>query len=601
MPGAALFLGLGRRLMPLAATALVIVVSHLAVTATFSWFRIPGVAGSIWWPAAGIVLAIVIRCPRSWWPLLLAGFGFVTAMANRPDSTWQLTVAYVIANVFEVGVAGLLLVDRRTGDVRLHTPREGIRFFLVLAATVAAGAFIVTVACWLFPQPRAWYSIASGYARTHGLGLIAMAPLLLPRDFSWRRTRRPWESFFLFVVMIAVDVWVFWSVDAPSFVVLLPLVWAGVRFDVFQATAAALVTSALAAYGAARGAGPFAPYATPELRQIITQLLIGTVTAMTLILVLAARRRALLTARVADSEKTIRLMLRDSLVGTYVLRIDPDRLGEISDVNGAFCELVGYSPSELIGNDCRMLFPPMTSAQEDQAAAWLDDFATGPADTMRRETGFITQSGEQLWTEIVITRVRPVSGDPFVFIHVHDLTEREHAKAALEHLAWRDGLTGLPNRTLLFDRLDQQLRHGDRDGESVGLIYLDLDGFKPVNDEHGHDAGDEVLIETSRRLLASVRAEDTVARLGGDEFAILCARPAAISDVDSMAARIRAAMREPIELAKGSTVFVGVSVGTAMAGGEAGPARSAEELIRAADQAMYDEKRSHASASGARR
>lgn len=580
-----------RWLLPVAVAALVVIVAYPAAKATFAWFTIPGAVGTIWWPAAGLVLAILIRTPRRWWPLPLVAFGIVTFLANRPGAPWPLAVAYVVSNVFEVAAAGALLVDRRSGTIRLRTPREGARFVVVLAGVVAAGALIIAATCWMFPQPREWYSLTGGYLRTHSLGLIAMAPLLLPRDFSWRPSKRIVESVAVFAAMLVINVVVFWDVDMPSFVVLLPLVWAAVRFDVFQATAAALVTSAMAAFGAHRGTGPFALFASAEVRQLMTQGLIAAATVMTLMLVLAARRRAYLGARVHDSEETIRLMLRDAMVGTYVLSLEPDRLGEIQDVNGAFADLVGYRPDELIGRNSRLLFPPTTAGQEAQAVAWLDEFAHGAADTLRREVAFTTKSGERLWVEIVTTRVRPMSAPPFLFIHVHDLTERERARVALEELAWRDSLTGLPNRALLFDRLGQQLRHCARNGQSAGLIYLDLDRFKPVNDEYGHDAGDAVLVETARRLESAVRVEDTVARIGGDEFAILCARPVTIADVDVVAERARAAMREPIMLPNGVPVSVGISIGTAMTGASGAAADDVHSLLRAADQAMYVDKR----------
>jgi len=157
------------------------------------------------------------------------------------------------------------------------------------------------------------------------------------------------------------------------------------------------------------------------------------------------------------------------------------------------------------------------------------------------------------------------------------------AEATLASLALHDTLTGLPNRRLLMDRLEQGLRRNSR-GEPLALLFIDLDGFKAINDSLGHEIGDALLVHASTQIVASTRANDTVARLGGDEFVVLCGdtEPAA---ADEVAARIVSALRTPIELA-GRTVGVTASVGIAIAT----PGVAPVELIRGADVAMYRAK-----------
>jgi len=169
---------------------------------------------------------------------------------------------------------------------------------------------------------------------------------------------------------------------------------------------------------------------------------------------------------------------------------------------------------------------------------------------------------------------------------IRDISARKGLEGALQHQALHDALTGLPNRTLLYDRLDQALRSARRGAEPLALLLLDLDHFKEINDTHGHQAGDRLLQEVVTRLSCTVRASDTVARLGGDEFAILLpetSRDGAIG----VAGAIRAGL-SPVIMVEGQGLHVAVSIGIALAAGRNTDARL---LLRRADVAMYDAKR----------
>ncbi|HLI55845.1 MAG TPA: diguanylate cyclase, partial [Actinomycetota bacterium] len=171
--------------------------------------------------------------------------------------------------------------------------------------------------------------------------------------------------------------------------------------------------------------------------------------------------------------------------------------------------------------------------------------------------------------------------------------ERKALEAQLAQQALHDALTSLPNRTLLLERLNPALARGARTGDKLALLYLDLDGFKPINDEFGHDAGDAVLVEVSRRLRAVVRPQDTVARIGGDEFAVMCEGFRSDTEIRSLVSRMEDAIAQPIQIggAGGEERRVTASIGIAFA---SGAEMSAEDLIRSADQAMYRVKRGDA-------
>jgi diguanylate cyclase (GGDEF)-like protein len=159
--------------------------------------------------------------------------------------------------------------------------------------------------------------------------------------------------------------------------------------------------------------------------------------------------------------------------------------------------------------------------------------------------------------------------------------------ATVQHQATHDALTGLPNRVLFLDRLETQLPSA-RPGATLGVLFCDLDGFKQVNDTLGHAAGDELLRQVAARLRATVRPGDTVGRLSGDEFAIILPGLVDKADAHGLAERVQACFAEPFRL-EGTDVAVGTSVGVAVHGGEAG-ARTAEQLLREADAAMYRHK-----------
>jgi diguanylate cyclase (GGDEF)-like protein len=161
------------------------------------------------------------------------------------------------------------------------------------------------------------------------------------------------------------------------------------------------------------------------------------------------------------------------------------------------------------------------------------------------------------------------------------------SQAELERMAHHDTLTGLPNRSLLADRMQQALARALRSGTQIAVLYLDLDGFKPINDRFGHVVGDQALQEVARRLIAVLRQSDTLARVGGDEFVLLATdlEGSGENSVRILASRCIAVLAEPLLLGQ-IRCTLGVSIGIALCGGRCGP----ERLLVAADQAMYQAK-----------
>jgi diguanylate cyclase (GGDEF)-like protein len=186
------------------------------------------------------------------------------------------------------------------------------------------------------------------------------------------------------------------------------------------------------------------------------------------------------------------------------------------------------------------------------------------------------------------TKITPMGGPTGGAVVSHfNISRRKMSEEELAHRASHDPLTGLANRLLFNDRLTDALRArpGRPDRADVGLLYIDLDDFKPINDTYGHDAGDEVLLCVTHRLRSVVRPQDTVARLGGDEFAV-CAPRITATGLIKMVDRIGAAIGQPNRI-HGQKVCVGASVGRYLAG----PRDTSAEALRSADQAMYAVKK----------
>ncbi|MDD4910879.1 MAG: diguanylate cyclase [Sideroxydans sp.] len=163
------------------------------------------------------------------------------------------------------------------------------------------------------------------------------------------------------------------------------------------------------------------------------------------------------------------------------------------------------------------------------------------------------------------------------------LTRLKQTNEQVTHLAHHDGLTGLPNRILFYDRLNQAIARAKRNKESVAVLFLDLDGFKKINDTLGHNIGDALLIETAKRIKKCIRESDTVARMGGDEFTAILCDVGTGNGKEIVAQKILDAIRAPYQLHE-QTCSVGVSIGIALYPDSSG---NAEELVKVADTAMY--------------
>jgi diguanylate cyclase (GGDEF)-like protein/PAS domain S-box-containing protein len=274
------------------------------------------------------------------------------------------------------------------------------------------------------------------------------------------------------------------------------------------------------------------------------------------------------------------------IAGAIIVVLDAD--AHITLLNRAGAELLGYADGELVGRDWYETVVP-EDAREADRAAYLAQLDTDRDDAVH-ESRVITHDGEERVIAWRDTAIRDADGTVTAMMSSGvDLTERRAAEEQIAYLAYHDPLTGLPNRALLQEHLELSLARARRQGQAVGLLYLDLDGFKLVNDSLGHPAGDELLCHVTMRLSERRRGMDLLARQGGDEFLLLLAdldRDGSEQGARGVAEDLLHALAEPFSIS-GAEFHIGASIGISLYPRDAA---DADELLRHADASMYSAK-----------
>lgn len=262
-----------------------------------------------------------------------------------------------------------------------------------------------------------------------------------------------------------------------------------------------------------------------------------------------------------------------------------DTKGNIQSFNLAAQKIFGYGEAEIIGKNVSVLMPPPHRDRHDGYIARYLQSGQAHVIGKTREFQGRRKNGMPFPMEISVTEVK--FGDAHFFTAlVRDIGEQKLALQRIEQLAHYDELTHLPNRSLFYDRLGQAIVVARRNRQSLALLFIDLDGFKQVNDMHGHHAGDLLLAQAAERLRLCVRESDTLARLGGDEFTIILNDAREREAVAQLAGKIVESIAQPFDL-EGQSVQIGASIGIARYPDDA---PSKEMLLIVADKAMYAAK-----------
>lgn len=282
-----------------------------------------------------------------------------------------------------------------------------------------------------------------------------------------------------------------------------------------------------------------------------------------------------------DAEERFRSAFEDAAIGMALTRAED--LSYLR-VNRALCEMLGYPEEDLLKMTVRDLTHP--EDQED-TLSYAQRAREGEAESYELEKRYLHADGHTVWVSTGVSLVRDPESRPLYFVvQMQDITRRKMLEEELEHRAFHDPLTGLPNRTLFRERLEQALPRAARRGRALATLFLDLDNFKLINDSLSHDAGDQLLVQIAGRLRSCLRQTDTAARLGGDEFTVLVEEIDDEADAAKVAQRVADALQEPFSIG-GREVFATFSIGIAVSlkGGEV-----PSDLLRNADTAMYRAK-----------
>jgi diguanylate cyclase (GGDEF)-like protein/PAS domain S-box-containing protein len=261
-----------------------------------------------------------------------------------------------------------------------------------------------------------------------------------------------------------------------------------------------------------------------------------------------------------------------SPLGTAIVSLD----GRVLEANRRLFDLTGRSTG-VLNQPIETVFVPLETVGTAEPSTGAFESSGRRVDRRMRRS-----DAEETWVRVSIAEIHEGEQVEGFLYQLEDITARRLAEARVDHLAFHDSLTNLPNRLLLLDRLKQALLQAARRGRGVAVLFIDLDRFKVVNDSLGHHAGDAVLSEVASRLRHGARASDTVARIGGDEFVVVCPDITSSGDVSQLADALQKAIALPIQIGD-QIASVDASIGIAFGVGHDDP----ESLLRDADQAMY--------------
>jgi diguanylate cyclase (GGDEF)-like protein/PAS domain S-box-containing protein len=535
------------------------------------------------WPPTGLSLAALVVIGSDVWPGIFLG-AFVANLTSHEPVLVALAVAG--GNTFEA-VAAAVFVRRLGGGVSSSNWLRcaiGLVVGGALVSTIASATIGVASLCagglqpWSAFRPL-WWTWWMGDAASD----LIIAPLILtwsarPRLRSWREGA---EAVGLAGGLIGISMLIFarshdGAAPQPLEYMLFPfIIWAAIRFGVAGAAIANMMASTLAIWGTVHGLGPYA-LGRGDDRLMLLQIFLGIVGGSGLIL----------GATVSDRDASRRrkaAMLEAAL--DCVISID--HLGRIVEFNPAAERTFGWARADVIGKDmARLLIPERLRASHRagiQRAAAID---AADAVERRLESTAVRADGSEFPIELSLTRL-PSEGPPAFTAFLRDITTQRKRAHQLAFRATHDGLTKMLNSAAFMERLAVAARQANIGGRSdVAVLFVDLDKFKAINDRFGHATGDRLLMAVARRLRTCVRPTDSIARMGGDEFAVLLERVDDEADITTVVERIREELVRPFHI-DGHVIRVSASVGTAT-GSRSGP--RAEDLIRAADTAMYEVK-----------
>ncbi|MGD0959185.1 MAG: EAL domain-containing protein [Methylomonas sp.] len=561
--------------------ALVYALSARLVSILFT----PNGHNPVLWIPGGLALAALLFWGRNLWPGILAG-GILAGLIGHMPIAVSFSVA--AGNTLETLCAAWLLQMLATGD---YIDLNNVADFLIIALTAAISACISALI-----GPLALYHIDSASSGNLGVNMLhwwqadAMGILVAtPLALIWRKWPPGWFShpkraletlcFLAISMLVTLIVFLDWRHEvfgliARGYWIFLLLLWAAFRFGRHGVLLLLMMVAVSGSLGMERHTGEFGnDYELIGLQNFWCYQLVITLVGMSLALSLKTRHQA------EDELRLAALVYQNSSEAMMIT----DEKNRIISINPAFTVCTGYTPEDVLGQNPRILNSGRQS-QQFYEAMWNALNCEG------RWEGEIynRRKNKEIFIEwVVINTVFNHNGSVHRRVALFsDISEKKKTEELIWSQANYDPLTQLPNRRLFADRLQQEIIKAERDQQALGLLFIDLDRFKEVNDSLGHNLGDALLIQVAQRLSACVRKSDTVARLGGDEFTVILTELNDCNDVEKVAQNILLAVEQPFSLGD-SLAYVSASIGITLY-----PADGVhcDDLLRFADQAMYSAK-----------
>lgn len=427
------------------------------------------------------------------------------------------------------------------------------------------------------------------------VGILLALPLLLniskQNIKSFWQARRKFMSWFVLLIAVEFAMYKIFPNSNSQFVlsaflVVPMLIWAAMHFGIIGASCVVIVITSFSVWITAQGHGPFYQQ---DVSQGVLALWIYVVTlVVTMLLIsIAQSERDVAELALRNNEEKLRAVVEGAL--DAILTVDES--GHLVEFNPAAERIFGYSKNQVIGRPLgEVIIPP--AHRKSHSKAHQQFVMTGKKHIFDRrlEMTAMRSDGTEFPVELTITSLKD-KGLPFVTGFIRDITDSKKAEKEIHQLAFYDGLTGLPNRRLFQDRLNQVLISKSRAKNYGAILFIDLDNFKILNDSRGHDVGDLLLVEVAERLNVCLRAEDTVARLGGDEFVIILDSldedlQQSLILAGGVADKVLQAINEPYiikEIEHHNSSSIGVSIFSAID-------QNGDEVLKRADTAMYEAK-----------
>jgi diguanylate cyclase (GGDEF)-like protein/PAS domain S-box-containing protein len=534
-------------------------------------------ATAVWLPTGATLAAFLLLGYRIWPGIFLGAFLVNLTTAGSVATS----IGIAVGNTLE-GMAGAYLTNRfARGSKAFDRTQDVFRFafFAGMISTAVSATFGVTSLCLSgFATWPSYASIWSTWWLGDGVSDVVMAPLVL----LWsRRARLRWtrvrfiEAILLLSLLIIVGRIAFGGLlpfrdgSYPLEFLCIPLlVWAAFRFGEREAALATFVISAIAIWGTLNGLGPFA-IGMRNNSLLLLDLFLAVLAVTGLALAAATKERN----QAAETFERVVESAPNAIVAV-------DQQGKIVLVNSQAEEIFGYHGKELVGRSVELLVPERF---RNGHPGYRTGFATKPQTRPMgagRDLYAVRKDGTEFPVEIGLNPIETEQG-MLVLSSIMDITERKRTEEQIRQLALTDPLTGLANYRRLLDALDLEVKRYGRTTRPFAVLLIDLDGLKKINDAHGHLVGSRALCRVANILRSHCREIDTAARYGGDEFVVV------LPETESEAA-LHVAQRISKRLSEDGEPTLSVSVGTAIFPHDG---KSINELLAAADRALYREKR----------